>query len=267
MSARRLDQADEILDRSIMGHSWGVNPETTSAGPAELPPPGWHPDPAGSAGFRWWDGQSWSAHVSDAVVLPSGETNLISIDGHAFVLARWWRRAAGFVLDAVVIGVPLLLAEMLVSEIAYSKLGAFGFPGDHPSASPAVRVVVNVCGLLLGIAYAVWLIGSRGQTVGMMIVGVRAVGQHDGAGLSMTQAWQRALAVLVLTQLWTEMGFLIGLGHHNATNLDPLQGLFELIGGAGLLLTFMWPLGNSINQTLQDKFANCVVVVDKAAGR
>jgi len=26
----------------------------------QLPPPGWYPDPAGSAGFRYWDGSAWS---------------------------------------------------------------------------------------------------------------------------------------------------------------------------------------------------------------
>lgn len=29
-----------------------------------LPPPGWHPDPAGLNRWRWWDGQRWTDHVS-----------------------------------------------------------------------------------------------------------------------------------------------------------------------------------------------------------
>ncbi|MBV9660494.1 MAG: DUF2510 domain-containing protein [Acidimicrobiales bacterium] len=28
------------------------------------PPPGWHPDPAGSNRWRWWDGERWTEHVS-----------------------------------------------------------------------------------------------------------------------------------------------------------------------------------------------------------
>lgn len=32
-----------------------------------LPPPGWYPDPQDGNHVRWWDGQSWTAHVQAAM--------------------------------------------------------------------------------------------------------------------------------------------------------------------------------------------------------
>ena len=233
--------------------------------PTELPPPGWYPDPADRIGLRWWDGHSWSGHVSYPVPFPSGPSELISLGGHAFVLAGWWRRAGGWLFDVLVIGVFTFVTEMLISEVAYAKLGAFGFPGDHPTASPAIRVLVNMFGLALGIAYAVWFIGSQGRTVGMMIFGTRAVEQSNGAELTMPQAWRRALAVVMLTQSWSEAAFFSGLGQTTTTHVGVSGGLFELVGLAGALLTYLWPLGNPLNQTLQDKFARSVVVINRKA--
>jgi uncharacterized protein YxjI len=34
------------------------------------PPPGWYPDPTGSGGTRWWDGQGWTDHLQQAAPPP-----------------------------------------------------------------------------------------------------------------------------------------------------------------------------------------------------
>ncbi|HML00165.1 MAG TPA: DUF2510 domain-containing protein [Acidimicrobiales bacterium] len=50
--------------------AWGEHvPATASAGGAA--PPGWYPDPANAAGWRWWDGHFWGHHTSGGVPPPS----------------------------------------------------------------------------------------------------------------------------------------------------------------------------------------------------
>jgi hypothetical protein len=39
---------------------------TPSAGAPAATPAGWYPDPAGSSGLRYWDGDGWSEHLADA---------------------------------------------------------------------------------------------------------------------------------------------------------------------------------------------------------
>ena len=39
-----------------------ASPQVMSAPP--LPPPGWFPDPVGSGGQRYWDGQRWTEHTT-----------------------------------------------------------------------------------------------------------------------------------------------------------------------------------------------------------
>ncbi len=36
------------------------------------PPPGWHPDPYGTAAWRWWDGSAWTQYTSVPYTAPVG---------------------------------------------------------------------------------------------------------------------------------------------------------------------------------------------------
>ena len=56
----------------------------TAPGAAAVPPPGWHPDPWRLASLRWWDGSTWTGHVSG----PPPETLAVDIVGERAV-ARW----------------------------------------------------------------------------------------------------------------------------------------------------------------------------------
>jgi hypothetical protein len=43
----------------------GWEPSPLTAMSPSVIPPGWHPDPGGQSGWRWWDGRQWTGHVTD----------------------------------------------------------------------------------------------------------------------------------------------------------------------------------------------------------
>jgi len=45
-----------------------VGPIAAVSPSEEAAPPAWHPDPSGRHELRYWDGRTWSEHVSDAGV-------------------------------------------------------------------------------------------------------------------------------------------------------------------------------------------------------
>ena len=50
--------------KSALGQSLLVASVQRPTAVAELPPPGWHPDPTGAAPQRWWDGTRWTERTS-----------------------------------------------------------------------------------------------------------------------------------------------------------------------------------------------------------
>jgi len=51
---------------------------------ADLPPPGWHPDPNGSGRWRWWNGGEWTAHFSPASRQKLTTSRKLSVAGDLF---------------------------------------------------------------------------------------------------------------------------------------------------------------------------------------
>ncbi|AIM40980.1 hypothetical protein PBI_SQUIRTY_33 [Mycobacterium phage Squirty] len=64
------------------------------------PPPGWYPDPAGSGGQRYWDGQRWTEHYAPRAVAAQ-------IADRRFTVNYGFALLAFFSLLATV-GLPLL---------------------------------------------------------------------------------------------------------------------------------------------------------------
>lgn len=230
-------------DQSGYG-GWGFGPAPAAGQPVgtapygwpyALPPPAWYPDPAGSSGYRWWDGQRWT----NAVTPPPR------------VLAGWWRRVGGSLIDGLILSIPMALVAAALSSFVFDGSGGLALYSRANVAS-------DLGGLVVGVAYAWMMIGWRGQTVGMMAIGVRAVDAETGSPLGSRRALQRAAVAFVLTRLgWGVASLLTPDRHGDEVTLFAVVCLLSV---AGALTTYLWPLGSSTNQTLQDKAIGSVVV-------
>ena len=162
-------------------------------------------------------------------------------------------------IDTVVLAVPVYIVEIVLGSILYSRPLALGLFSSTPSASSAARIIFNLLAAAAGILYGALLIGYRGQTVGMGVVGVRAVDKASAQPLSMSMAWRRQLTLYVMVGLWTEIAFIMDvLVVHQPKH--PPGTLVFFVGLVMACVTYLWPLGNPSNQTLQDKSAGSVVI-------
>jgi membrane protease YdiL (CAAX protease family) len=100
-------------------------------------PPGWYPDPWQVAGWRWWDGQQWTAHAGGPVpyALPPTPPAYPNDDESAHV-ASW---------PAVAVGI--------LGAVALSAIGAYSF--DALGAPAVLGGLIGVwTSLLVAVALA-----------------------------------------------------------------------------------------------------------------
>jgi hypothetical protein len=68
-----------------------------------------------------------------------------------------------------------------------------------------------VCLVAIGVAYSVWLLGTRGHTVRMMAVGIRLIDEPQGSAPTIGQVGRRAFIGFVLLTVWSEAALLRSL--------------------------------------------------------
>ena len=203
--------------------------EPPPAYPGDAPPPPAPPNPpfypAGSTAFPAAPPPTWRPEQT----------------GPNF--ASWGIRLGGYVIDFVIFAIVTLLFVVLMRhshglEVHFTmKRGT----NRHRSFS-AVPFVISG---LLYIVYGTVFCGSRrGQTIGMMAVGVRAVRDQTFERLGYGRAFGRALFE----------GFLRALE------------LLSLLLGVVWLVDMLFPLWDKRRQTLHDKVVGSVVLRDRPSG-
>jgi uncharacterized RDD family membrane protein YckC len=152
--------------------------------------------------------------------------------------ATWGIRVGGYLIDTVIFAVVLIVLLVVFRHSNTLEVHLMARRGTtqqkrHISALPFVITAV------LYVAYGTVLCGSkRGQTVGMMAVGLRAVRDGSFEVLGYGRALVRAVVEGVLRLI---------------------ELLFILLGVIWLL-DMLFPLWDAKRQTLHDKVAGSVVV-------
>jgi uncharacterized RDD family membrane protein YckC len=153
-------------------------------------------------------------------------------------LASWGIRLGGVLIDGV-----LSFGVSRGFDAAFRHTNALQIHWTMTSTAnnTVTRYNLSILAFILTtvvfVAYATLMIGGRGQTLGMMAVGVRAVRAEDDGAVGYGRALGRAAFQIVLG--WT-----------------------VIVG----LLSGLWPLWDAKRQTFHDKVARTVVIRSRLPG-
>ncbi len=199
----------------------GARPGGLPSFPGNAPPP----PPGGPPAFPT------QTQAGYPLQTPAGET-----------YATWGIRVGGYLIDFVIFLVVLVVLFVLFRHSHALNVHLMARRGTRRRNFSAVPFLITG---VLYVVYGTLLCGSpRGQTVGMMAVGVRAVRDESFAVLGYGRALARALFEGVL-RLIDLLFFLLGLIW---------------------LLDLLFPLWDRKRQTLHDKVAGSVVLRVRPAG-
>jgi uncharacterized RDD family membrane protein YckC len=150
--------------------------------------------------------------------------------------ASWGIRVGGYLIDAVIF---LAVGAVLLVLFRHSHAWQLHLMARRGARRRSISSLPILITGVLWVLYGTFLIGSaRGQTVGMMAVGVRAVRDESRGVLGYGRAFGRALVEGVF-RLMELLFFLLGLVW---------------------VLDMLFPLWDARRQTLHDKVAGSVVL-------
>ncbi len=244
-------------------------------------PAGWYPDPQPPAPGsppqqRYWDGQSWTAHVAPTAQpasyptaaqepayasYPAGSATVAhgtpgrptTPDG--VPLAGWWHRVGATVIDYLILSAivaaltfPFLRdimsafgdyidAAVTAAEEGRSAPSTTAFQSEITGSVVAIGAVAFVVGLIYTIGFLSW----KQATPGKLAVGLR-VRLRESPELPLS-----AIFVRWVTQ----------------SGAPGLLGLVPVVGFLASLFTLLdvlWPLWDEKNQAIHDKVAKTNVV-------
>lgn len=116
-------------------------------------------------------------------------------------VSEWWKRFVAYLLDGVIVAVPTFIAVFaVIAATAHTTCNdVVGVRTCTTTASGGVTALLWLLALGANIIYFVFLIGSsRGQTVGMMAVGIAVRDEREDRSIGKGRALLRWLVMFVL---------------------------------------------------------------------
>jgi hypothetical protein len=132
---------------------------TDSTGTDPLPDAGWYPDTPGSTRLRWWDGQRWSEHFSDAPISQASASPAYSMAPPARNTVP-----ASTPLGTVFIWIMVLLPLLSLLEYFAIDVRQLGVDAMRNAGTPGASLA-----LYSNPAYVI------NQLLGFLLVGVNAL--------------------------------------------------------------------------------------------
>ena len=140
--------------------------------------------------------------------------------GHAANYASWGRRAAGLLLDTLIVFIVIFAAAIVLGALSVA------------AGTDALFVLAVIVLIGFPIFYYVYFVGNeRGQTYGRRALEIQVRNAETGGTVGYGRAFGRWLITYVF-------------------------GIFVL----PLIVDYLWPLWDSRNQTLHDKVASTIVI-------
>ena len=152
--------------------------------------------------------------------------------GRVMDYATWGSRAIGYLIDSLLVAPVLLILYFVLSGllVGLASIGGRDAGGAFGASCCVFIVLFPLASLAVGLYNRVYLIASRGYSIGQGVVKIKVV-DANGALLTQGTALIRLLAQVA-------MGFVPALP----------------------ILDLLWPLWDDRRQTLHDKAVGCYVI-------
>lgn len=176
-----------------------------------------------------------SPYLGSSAAWPSAAESSEALSSFGAPLARWWQRVGSMLLDALVVGVPLIILNVVATDAFGTRhltLEATGFRVTRTLQGGAALLVLLVLVALGGLYFAILNGTGRGQSVGNRApnIAVRDAATGEAIGV-----WRGLLRWVVRFALYAAL----------------------ILPG---ILNDLFPLWDQRRQTLADKAARSVVV-------